>query len=147
NCARFFIKKPVSQIQAESQTGELKRTLSAWNLIFLGIGCIIGTGIFVMTGTAAANHAGPAIVISFLMTGTACAFAALCYAELASMLPASGSAYSYAYASLGEVFAWIMGWLLLLEYGIAASTVSVGWSGYIVSFLKDFGIIIPAEWA
>jgi len=140
-------KKPVAMIQQESEKGELKRTLSAANLISLGIGCIIGTGIFVMTGTAAAQHAGPAIVISFVLAGICCAFAALCYAELASMLPVSGSAYSYAYASLGEIFAWIMGWLLLLEYGIAASTVSVGWSGYVVSFLRDIGIVIPIEWA
>lgn len=144
---RFFVKKPIATIQAETQKSELKRTLSAANLVSLGIGCIIGTGIFVMTGQAAAQFAGPAIILSFLMTGICCAFVALCYAELASMLPVSGSAYSYAYASLGEIFAWIMGWLLLLEYGIAGSTVAVGWSGYLVSFLKDFGIIIPPEWA
>lgn len=145
--ATFLTKKPIALIQEESERGELKRTLSAANLISLGIGCIIGTGIFVMTGTAAAQHAGPAIVISFMLAGFCCAFAALCYAELASMLPVSGSAYSYAYASLGEIFAWVMGWLLLLEYGIAASTVSVGWSGYMVSFLRDFGVIISPEWA
>lgn len=143
----LLLKKPVSVIQAESGKSELKRSLSAANLVSLGIGCIIGTGIFVMTGTAAANHAGPAIVISFLLAGLCCAFAALCYAELASMLPVSGSAYSYAYASLGELFAWVMGWLLLLEYGIAASTVSVGWSGYVTSFLAGFNIIIPPQWA
>lgn len=139
-------KKSIASIQAESETSGLKRSLSVMNLISLGIGGIIGTGIFVMTGTAAAQHAGPAILISFILAGLCCAFAALCYAELASMLPVSGSAYSYAYASLGEVFAWVLGWLMLLEYGVAASTVSVGWSGYIVSFLKDFGIFIPPEW-
>jgi len=144
--SRFMVKKPVAMIQKESQSGELKRSLSAANLISLGIGCIIGTGIFVMTGQAAAQFAGPAIIISFLMTGFCCAFVALCYAELASMLPVSGSAYSYAYASLGEIVAWIMGWLLLLEYGIAGSTVAVGWSGYVVSFLKDFHILIPPQW-
>jgi len=138
-----MIKKPVEQIQQESEKGELKRSLSAANLVSLGVGCIIGAGIFVMTGQAAAQHAGPAIIISFIFAGICCAFAALCYAELASMLPVSGSAYSYAYASLGEVFAWIMGWLLLLEYGVAAATVAVGWSGYVVSFLKGFGIVIP----
>src|SRR5690348_1173757 len=116
--SKFMIKKPIALIQRESNSGELKRTLSAANLISLGIGCIIGTGIFVMTGQAAAQFAGPAIIISFLLTGICCAFVALCYAELASMLPVSGSAYSYAYASLGEIIAWIMGWLLLLEYGI-----------------------------
>jgi APA family basic amino acid/polyamine antiporter len=144
--AKFFVKKPIATIQAESQKGELKRTLSAANLVSLGIGCIIGAGIFVMTGQAAANYAGPAIMLSFVLAGLCCAFAALCYAELAAMLPVSGSAYSYAYASLGEVLAWVMGWLLLLEYGIAASTVAVGWSGYVVSFLGNFGITISPEW-
>lgn len=145
--SRFMVKKTVLTIQEESEKGELKRTLTAANLISLGIGCIIGTGIFVMTGQAAAQFAGPAIIISFLLAGLCCAFAAMCYAELASMLPVSGSAYSYAYASLGEITAWVVGWLMLLEYGIAGSTVAVGWSGYLVSFLKDFNIIIPPEWA
>lgn len=145
--SNYFVKKPVAHIQRETEQGELKRSLSAANLISLGIGCIIGTGIFVMTGQAAALYAGPAIIISFLLTGLCCAFCAMCYAELASMLPVSGSAYSYAYASLGEIVAWVMGWLMLLEYGIAGSTVAVGWSGYLVSFLKDFGVIIPPEWA
>jgi APA family basic amino acid/polyamine antiporter len=142
--SKFLVKKSVAAIQAESEKGELKRTLSAANLVSLGIGCIIGAGIFVMTGQAAAQYAGPAIIISFVLAGFCCAFAGLCYAELASMLPVSGSAYSYSYASLGEVVAWTMGWLLLLEYGIAASTVAVGWSGYVVSFLGNFGIVIPA---
>lgn len=141
--AKFMVKKSIASIQAESGTSELKRTLSAANLVSLGIGCIIGAGIFVMTGQAAANYAGPAIILSFVIAGLCCAFAGLCYAELASMLPVSGSAYSYSYASLGEIFAWIMGWLLLLEYGVAASTVAVGWSGYVVSFLGNFGIAIP----
>jgi len=144
---KLFIKKPVHLIQQESQRGELKRSLSALNLVSLGIGCIIGTGIFVMTGQAAAQFAGPAIILSFIMAGICCAFAAMCYAELASMLPVSGSAYSYAYASLGEIVAWIMGWLLLLEYGIAGSTVAVGWSGYMVSFLNDFNIHISPAWS
>ncbi len=141
--AKYFLKKPIATIQAESQKGELSRSLSALNLVSLGIGCIIGAGIFVMTGQAAANYAGPAIMISFVLAGLCCAFAALCYAELASMLPVSGSAYSYAYASLGEIVAWVMGWLLLLEYGVASSTVAVGWSGYVVSFLTNFGITLP----
>jgi APA family basic amino acid/polyamine antiporter len=141
-----MVKKSIASIQAESHKGELKRTLSATNLISLGIGCIIGTGIFVLTGTAAAQNAGPAITISFMLAGLCCAFAAMCYAELSSMLPVSGSAYSYAYASLGELFAWVMGWLLLLEYGVAAATVAVGWSGYMVSFLHGFNINIPAQW-
>ncbi len=142
--SKFMVKKSIASIQAESQKGELKRTLSALNLISLGIGCIIGAGIFVMTGQAAAQYAGPAIMISFVIAGLCCAFAGLCYAELSSMLPVSGSAYSYAYASVGELLAWVMGLLLLLEYGIAASTVAVGWSGYVVSFLGNFGIVIPA---
>ena len=123
----MFARKSVSQIQSEAQSHSLKRSLGKWNLVSLGIGCIIGAGIFVMTGTAAANHAGPAIMLSFIFTGIACAFVGLCYAELASVLPISGSAYTYAYATLGEVFAWTMGWLLILEYGVAAATVAVGW--------------------
>lgn len=140
---RIFLRKSVAQIQAEHEHGELKRTLGALNLVLLGIGCVIGTGIFVLTGRAAAQFAGPGIMISFVITGTLCAFVALCYAELASALPVSGSAYSYSYASMGEVVAWIMGLLLLLEYGLAASTVAVGWSGYCASLLADLHIYIP----
>jgi basic amino acid/polyamine antiporter, APA family len=140
---RIFQRKSVGQIQAEHENGELKRSLGALNLVLLGIGCIIGTGIFVLTGRAAAQFAGPAIMVSFVITGTLCAFVALCYAELASALPVSGSAYSYTYASMGEMVAWIMGLLLLLEYGLAASTVAVGWSGYCVSLLHDLHIHIP----
>lgn len=141
--SKFMVKKPVEHIQAESSKSELHRTLTALNLVSLGIGCIIGAGIFVMTGQAAAQYAGPAIMLSFVLAGLACAFAALCYAELSAMLPVSGSAYSYAYASMGEMIAWIMGWLLLLEYGVASSTVAVGWSGYVVSFLGNFDIVLP----
>lgn len=140
---QLLIKKSVARIQAESGRSELKRTLGKWNLLSMGIGCIIGAGIFVMTGQAAAQYAGPAIMLSFVLAGLCCAFAGLCYAELASVLPVSGSAYTYSYATLGEIFAWMMGWLLLLEYGVAAATVSVGWSGYVVSFLKNFDIVIP----
>jgi APA family basic amino acid/polyamine antiporter len=140
---QMLARKSIAQIQHEANTHSLKRTLGKWNLLSLGVGCIIGAGIFVMTGTAAAQYAGPAIILSFIFAGLACAFAGLCYAELASVLPVSGSAYTYAYATLGEVFAWVMGWLLVLEYGLAASTVAVGWSGYVGSFLKDLGIIIP----
>ncbi len=142
---RLMAKKSIAQIQGEAETSEFKRTLGKWNLLSLGIGCIIGAGIFSLTGAAAANHAGPAIMLSFIIAGFACAFAGLCYAELASVLPVSGSAYTYAYATLGEVFAWVMGWLLVLEYGLAASTVAVSWSGYLVSFLMGFDIIIPPE--
>lgn len=141
----FIRRKSVEQMQAEFEGGELKRSLGAWNLILLGIGCIIGTGIFVLTGRAAAEYAGPGIMISFIITGTLCAFVALCYAELASVLPVSGSAYSYSYASMGEFVAWVMGLLLVLEYGLAASTVAVGWSGYVVSFFHDIGINIPPD--
>ncbi len=141
----IFNRKSVAQIQGEANAHTLKRTLGRWNLVSLGIGCIIGAGIFVMTGSAAAQYAGPSIIISFVFTGIACAFVGLCYAELASLLPVSGSAYTYAYATLGEVFAWIVGWLLLLEYGVAAATVAVGWSGYIVSFLRDLGMVLPPE--
>src|SRR5450432_4371316 len=141
---RIFQRKSVGQIQAEHEHGELKRSLGALNLVLLGIGCIIGTGIFVLTGRAAAQYAGPAIMISFVITGLLCTFVALCYAELASVLPVSGSAYSYSYVSMGEIVAWIMGLLLLLEYGLAASTVSVGWSGYFVSLAENLHIHIPA---
>src|SRR6185312_429988 len=142
---RIFQRKPVELIHAETEHGELKRSLGALNLVLLGIGCIIGTGIFVLTGHAAAEWAGPGIMISFVITGVLCAFVALCYAELASALPVSGSAYSYSYASTGEIIAWTMGVLLLLEYGLAASTVAVGWSGYLVSLANDIGIHIPPE--
>ena len=141
---QLFARKSVEQMHAEHQGGELKKSLGALNLVLLGIGCIIGTGIFVLTGRAAAEFAGPGIMISFVITGVLCALVALCYSELAAAIPVSGSAYSYSYASLGEFVAWIMGVLLLLEYGVAASTVAVGWSGYTVSLLHDFGITIPA---
>lgn len=141
---RLFIRKTVAQMHAEHEAGELKKSLGALNLVLLGIGCIIGTGIFVLTGRAAANFAGPAITISFIITGTLCALVALAYAELASAIPVSGSAYSYSYASMGEIVAWIMGLLLMLEYGLAAATVAVGWSGYMGSLLHDYGIDIPA---
>jgi APA family basic amino acid/polyamine antiporter len=142
---RIFLRKSVGQIQSEHEHGELKRSLGALNLVLLGIGCIIGTGIFVLTGRAAAQFAGPGIMVSFVITGTLCAFVALCYAELASALPVSGSAYSYTYASMGEGAAWVMGLLLVLEYGLAASTVAVGWSGYAVSLLRDVGMSLPPE--
>ncbi|MFC4442170.1 amino acid permease [Caulobacter henricii] len=141
---RLFLKKSIASIQKEAAHSQLKRTLGPLNLMSLGIGAIIGAGIFVLTGQVASANAGPAIMLSFIVAGIACALAGLCYAELASTMPVSGSAYTYAYGTLGEVFAWIMGWLLVLEYGVAASTVAVGFSGYIVSFLKDFGVHFPA---
>jgi len=143
----LFATKSLTKLMDEATSNEhgLKRALTATNLTTLGIGAIIGAGIFVLTGQAAAQYAGPAIVISFIISGLACAFAGLCYAEFASMIPIAGSAYTYAYATLGEFLAWIIGWDLILEYLFAASTVSIGWSGYVVSFLKDFGIHIPAQ--
>lgn len=132
------------EVASDSEHG-LKRELSAINLIFIGIGCIVGTGIFVITGTAAAQYAGPALSISFIISAVVCLFVALCYTEFASMIPISGSAYSYAYTTVGELLAWFIGWNLVLEYIFGASLVAVGWSGYMVSFLKDWGIVIPPE--
>ncbi len=143
----LFRRKPVLQLQADAAAGNLRRALGPANLTALGIGAIIGAGIFVLTGQAAAKYAGPAIVYSFLLAGLACAFAGLCYAEFAAMIPAAGSAYTYSYATLGEFFAWIIGWDLILEYLFAASTVAVGWSGYVVSLFRDWGIEIPAQYA
>jgi basic amino acid/polyamine antiporter, APA family len=140
-------RKDISALQAEAGADQsLKRALGPVNLVALGIGAIIGAGIFVLTGQAAASYAGPAIVYSFLLAGTACALAGLCYAEFSAMIPIAGSAYTYGYATLGEFLAWIIGWDLILEYLFAASTVAVGWSGYMVSFLKDIGINIPPQY-
>jgi APA family basic amino acid/polyamine antiporter len=143
----LFATKPIDQIKAEAaETGahSLKRVLGPIDLVTLGIGAIIGTGIFVLTGQAAAAHAGPAIVLSMVLAGLASALAGLCYAEFASTVPIAGSAYTYGYATLGEFVAWIIGWDLILEYALGAATVAVGWSGYVVSFLHDFGIQFPA---
>ena len=134
------------QLQAQDSQG-LHRTLSATNLVSLGIGAVIGAGIFVLTGQAAAQYAGPAIAISFVISGLGCLFAGLCYAEFASMIPIAGSAYTYSYATLGEFLAWIIGWDLILEYLFCAPTVAVGWSGHFQGFLKEFGIIIPHSFA
>jgi APA family basic amino acid/polyamine antiporter len=138
-------KKSIDHLIEESDDkGKgLKRALNAKNLVTLGIGAVIGTGIFVLTGTAAAVHAGPALILSFILSGIGCVFAGLCYSEFSSMIPIAGSAYTYSYATLGEFIAWIIGWDLILEYLFASSTVAVGWSGYFVSFLKEFGIVIP----
>ncbi|PYP88652.1 MAG: amino acid permease [Blastocatellia bacterium AA13] len=143
----LLARKPIALLKSEAAETEhgLKRTLGALNLTTLGIGAIIGAGIFVLTGTAAANNAGPAIVLSFVLGGIACAFAGLCYAEMASTVPIAGSAYTYAYATMGEFIAWIIGWDLILEYSLGATTVAIGWSGYVVSFLKGVGINIPEQ--
>jgi APA family basic amino acid/polyamine antiporter len=137
--------KSIEQLVGDAEHGgkALRRTLTAMDLTLLGIGAIIGTGIFVLTGTAAANQAGPGIVLSYVMAGLACGFAALCYAEFAAMIPISGSAYTYAYATLGEIFAWMIGWDLILEYAVGSMTVAVGWSGYFQRILAGFGIHLP----
>jgi len=142
---RLFSTKPIGELHEADTFNELQRTLDARALVLLGIGAIIGTGIFVLTGTAAANHAGPALVVSFLIAGLGCALAGLCYAEFASMIPVSGSAYSYSYATLGEFVAWFIGWNLILEYLFAASTVAVGWSGYVVSLVEQLGFHLPDQ--
>ena len=143
----LFVKKPMAALMNEAQeTGShtLKRTLGAWGLIALGIGAIIGAGLFSITGMAAANHAGPAITISFVVAALGCLFAGLCYAEFASMIPVAGSAYTYSYATMGEFIAWIIGWDLVLEYAVGAATVGISWSRYLVKFLEGFDIHIPA---
>ena len=144
----MFYKKPLQVLLAESQAeGGLQRTLTARNLVALGVGAIIGAGIFTLTGTAAATNAGPAVMLSFLLAAFACVFAGLCYSEFASMIPIAGSAYTYAYATMGEFIAWIIGWDLILEYLFAASTVAVSWSGYVVSLFNDLGIQLPSNLA
>lgn len=145
----LFIKKPLAQLMAQGGDSEkgLKRTLGAGNLIALGIGAIIGAGLFVRTAAAAGEAAGPAVVISFVVAAVGCAFAGLCYAEFASMIPVAGSAYTYAYATMGEFIAWIIGWALVLEYALAAATVSIAWSEYLNNLLISFDIgAIPYEW-
>lgn len=140
----LFIRKTLSELQHEADNNNtLKRHLTAMNLVLLGIGAVIGAGIFVLTGTAAAIHAGPAVAISFMVSAVGCMLAGLCYAEFSSMIPISGSAYTYGYATMGEFIAWIIGWDLILEYLFGSATVAVGWSGYMVSFLKNFNIHIP----
>src|ERR1700678_3267060 len=135
----------LSQEAGEQGEHTLKRSLGAVNLITLGIGAVIGAGIFVLTGQAAAKYAGPAVALSFVLAGITCAFAGLCYAEFASIIPIAGSAYTYGYATLGELVAWIIGWDLVLEYAFGAATVASGWSGYCVGLLQDFGIHIAPQ--
>ncbi|HUB65832.1 MAG TPA: amino acid permease [Methylocella sp.] len=154
--ANIWVRKPIAMLQAEAKVGEfgsvpgdaqLHRTLSLGSLVSLGIGAIIGAGIFVLTGHAAAAHAGPAVSLSFVLAGLVCTFAGLCYAEMASTVPVAGSAYTYAYATMGEFIAWVIGWDLILEYAFGATTVAIGWSGYVTSFLRDLGVVIPAQFA
>src|SRR6202451_250146 len=145
---RLLATKPLSILTKEAcEVGEhtLRRSLGPVNLITLGIGAIIGAGIFVLTGQAAALHAGPAVALSFIFAGITCAFAGLCYSEFASIIPIAGSAYTYGYATLGELVAWIIGWDLVLEYAFGAATVASGWSGYFVSLLQQWHIYIPPQ--
>src|SRR5687767_8379329 len=143
----LFIKKPLEQLLAQAADSEksLKRSLNATNLVALGIGAIIGAGLFSITGVASAANAGPAITISFIIAAFGCAFAGLCYAEFASMIPVAGSAYTYSYATMGEFVAWIIGWDLVLEYALGAATVAISWSGYLIKFLEYYNIYIPPE--
>src|ERR1035441_5070405 len=144
----IFIKKPLDLLMKEAgDTGEnsLKRSLGPVSLVSLGVGAIIGAGIFVLTGAAAAKYAGPAIVLSFILAGIGCIFAGLCYAEFASLIPIAGSAYTYGYATLGELFAWIIGWDLILEYAFGAATVASGWSANVVQLLARLGISLPPQ--
>ncbi|HEY4087483.1 MAG TPA: amino acid permease [Bryobacteraceae bacterium] len=144
----LFAVKPLSRIFAESERGEnhLKRTLGAWQLIALGIGGVIGAGIFVRTAAAIAERAGPSVTIAFLLAGIGCAFAGLCYAEFASMIPVAGSAYTYSYATMGELVAWIIGWDLVLEYAVGAATVAIAWSEYFNKVLNLVGLHVPYQW-
>src|SRR6201986_4485747 len=146
--SKLFAVKPLKQLmhEAEGESGVgLKRALGPLNLITLGIGAIIGAGIFVLTGSAAAQYAGPAIILSFILAGAGCVFAGLCYSEFASLIPIAGSAYTYGYATLGEIFAWIIGWDLVLEYAFGAATVASGWGSQLVAFLQDFGVSPPPQ--
>ncbi len=140
---QLWQRKPVEHFEMEMKESKLKRVLGKWGLTSLGVGAIIGAGIFVMTGVGAKEYAGPALALSFVVAGIGCTFAALCYAEFASFLPVEGSAYAYSYATMGELFAWIIGWDLILEYGMGASAVAVGWSGYLAKFLHLFGVHFP----
>jgi len=141
--SQLWQRKPVEHFEIEMRESKLKRVLGKWGLTSLGVGAIIGAGIFVMTGVGAKEYAGPALALSFIVAGIGCTFAALCYAEFASFLPVEGSAYAYSYATVGELFAWIIGWDLILEYGMGASAVAVGWSGYLAKFLHLFNIKFP----
>ncbi len=143
----LFVKKPLDQLMAEAADTEkgLKKSLTASSLVLLGIGAIIGAGLFSITGLAAATNAGPAITISFIVAALGCAFAGLCYAEFASMIPVAGSAYTYSYATMGEFIAWVIGWDLVLEYAVGAATVAISWSRYLVKFLEGFDIHLPPK--
>ncbi|WP_347259939.1 amino acid permease [Rudaea sp.] len=144
SASRLFARKSIETLQRQTQENGMRKVLGPLQLVLLGIGCIVGAGIYVMIGPAAANYAGPGVMLSFLIAGAACALTALCYAELAAAVPAAGSSYTYCYAAMGEICAWTLGWLLMLEYGLAGSLLAVGFAGYLVSLLGDFGIHLPA---
>ena len=142
--SQIFSKKPIDDLLDEKNSGKsLKRAIGPLGLIIMGLGCIIGAGIFIVTGVASANYSGPALVLSFVISAVACVFTALCYAEFSSMVPISGSVYTYTYVAMGEIWAWMIGWVLIFEYLISASAVAVGWSSYIVGLLNSVGIILP----
>ncbi|RST32128.1 amino acid permease [Sphingomonas ginkgonis] len=144
---RPWARKPIDTVRAQADSTGMTRTLGPVQLILIGIGCIIGAGVYVMTGTAAANYAGPAVILSFALAGLACGLIGLCYAELSSVLPVSGASYTYTYAVLGEAAAWGLGWMLMFEFGLAGSALAVGFAGYLGSLLGDFGVHIPAAFA
>src|SRR5580692_9647070 len=139
----LFTKKSFGELQAEADRGLLRRSLGPWNLTALGIGSIIGTGIFVLTGTVASQNAGPALVLSMIISAVGCAFSGLCYAEFAAMVPVAGSAYTYAYATIGEFIAWIIGWDLIIEYAVGNIGVAIGWAGYFRELINHFGLDLP----
>jgi APA family basic amino acid/polyamine antiporter len=139
-------RKLLSELVAHGSAASLAKVLGPFSITCMGIGAIIGAGIFVLTGTAAALYAGPAVVVSFVLAAIACAFVGLCYAELAALMPVAGSTYTYTYASLGRLAAWLVGWNLVLEYSIGAAAVAVGWSGYFGGALASLGITVPTSW-
>src|SRR5690242_8001855 len=146
----LFRTKSIERLRADAMSsgeGTLKRTLGPWALVALGIGAIIGAGLFVRTAAAIADRAGPSVTLAFIVAGVGCAFAGLCYAEFASMIPVAGSAYTYSYATMGELIAWIIGWDLVLEYAVGAATVAIAWSEYANRVLEWFGLRIPYEWS
>src|SRR5215216_964930 len=148
--ANLFARKPLNRLMTEAaEVGEhtLKRSLGPTNLVMLGIGAIIGAGLFVRTAAAIADRAGPSVVLAFVVAGVGCAFAGLCYAEFASMIPVAGSAYTYSYATMGEFVAWIIGWDLVLEYAVGAATVAIAWSEYFNKLLQYFGMNVPYQWS
>lgn len=143
----YMMRKPLEHVRRDIEQSGMRRSLGAVQLMLIGIGCIIGAGVYVMVGTASAHYAGPAVILSFVIAAVACGLVCLCYAELASVLPVSGASYAYAYTVLGELAAWVLGWMLMFEFGLAGSALAVGFSGYLVSLLADFGVHVPPEFS